>query len=76
VQIGTRYFGEHVTGVDVVLYAICGRRIQSRQWHDQREWANHMSRSHNVWLTFITLDENKVDLARFLSDVIMTKGKE
>ena len=34
-----------------------------------------MSRSHNVWSTFIALDENKADPAWFLSDVIMIKGK-
>jgi len=29
-----------------------------------------------VWNTFIALDENKTDLARFLSDVIMIKDKD
>ena len=60
--------------------AIWGR-TQSRDWYDQRECAkcllkDHLSRSHNVWNTFIVLDENKADLAWFLSDVIMIKGKD
>ena len=35
-----------------------------------------MSRSRNVRSTFIALDENESDLAWFLSDVVMTKGKD
>ena len=35
-----------------------------------------MFHSYNVWSTFIALDENKADLAWFLSDVIMIKGKD
>ena len=29
-----------------------------------------------VWSTFIALNENKADLVRFLSDVMMIKGKD
>ena len=34
-----------------------------------------MFRSHNKWITFIVLGENKDDLAWFLSDVIMIKDQ-
>ena len=83
-QIATLYFGEHITRVDVVFDRYIGEDpikavVRSRRVGKQKAIRKIIEGPHvplpQVWSTFIALDENKAILARFLSDVIMIKGK-
>ena len=82
-QIATRYSGEDITRVDVVFDRYIGEKLiktvaRSKRVGKQKPIRKLIEGPHvpQVWSTFIALDENKADLARFLSNVIMIKGKD
>ena len=84
-QIATLYFGEHITRVDVVFDRYIGEdSIKAvtplKRLGKQNPIRKLIEVPHvplpQVWNTFIALDENKADLAWFLSDVIMIKDKD
>ena len=76
VQNVTRHFGEHTSRVDVVFDRYIGKSSIKAVTRSKRlskiDYQNVPLPL--VWSKFISLDENKADLARFLSDVIMTKS--
>jgi hypothetical protein len=73
-QIATRHFGEYITRVDVVFDRYVGKDSIKAVTRSKRVGKQKPIRK--LIEGFIALDENKADLARFLSDVIMTKGKD
>ena len=78
-----RNFGEHTSGVDVLFDRYIGKSSMKPVTRSKRVSQKNPIRKliddqnvplSLVWSNFISLDENKADLARILSDVIITKG--
>jgi len=83
-QIATHYFVEHITRIDAVFDRYIGEdSIKAvtplKRLGKQNPIRKLIEGAHvplpQVWSTFIALDENKADLARFLSYVILIKAK-
>ena len=84
-QSVTRYFGEHPTRVDIVFDCYIGDdSINAVTW-SKRVGKKKPIRSiidgpnvpiPQVWSNFIALDDNKADLARYLSETMKEKGKD
>ena len=79
----TRHFGEHTTRVDVVFDRYIGDNSIKAAIRSKRAAKKPIRMlvegQHiplpSVWSQFIGLDENKADLAKFLSQIIVTYGK-
>ena len=79
----THQFGEHITRVDVVFDRYIGEESIKTATRSKRVGKRKPIRKTidgpdvplpQVWSSFIALEENKADLARFLSEAIMQKG--
>ena len=81
----TLYFGQHTTRVDVVFYRYIGdesiKAITRLKQVEKKKPIHKLVHGSNVllpqvWNNFISLDENKADLAKNLSESVMYMGKE
>lgn len=81
----TKYFGENTKRVDIVFDRYIGEESIKAVTRSKRMGKKKPIRKlidgpdvplPQVWSNFIALDENKADLAKFLSEVIIEKGKD
>jgi len=85
VKTVTRHFGQHTTRVDVVFDRYIGESSIKAVTRSKRLGKKIPIRKlidgpnvplPQVWVQFIALDENKADLANFLAEEIIKKGKD
>ena len=81
----TSHFRCHTTRVDVVFYRYTGQQSIKAVTRSKRVGKKRPIRMvidgrnvpfPQVWSNFIASDENKADLARFLTEIIVTKGTD
>ena len=80
----TSHFRCHTTRVDVVFYRYIGQQSIKAVTRSKRVGKRPIRKViigrnvplPQVWSNFIASDENKADLARFLTEIIVTKGTD